>query len=474
MSDRVSRLPQIRDVMIARLAGLRQLVLDPRAAVELASQAAKSDIMRQSALGWIARILQMGFQVLSVRLIMEALGANGYAGVVLLAGLMGWLANIDFGFSYGFLNAIPVAKAKGQSDAGLRMFALACYIGFSVIGVILAIIVCPLVADVYLAAVPMHDRGAEMTVSVIVLITLGTAAIGNRLLFADQKITLYYLLSLLATSLSTGCIVLMHYRFLPVRVDVVVVSLYLPQVLTGLWAVVVSIKSLQWSYPTAEEARTVVTVSLKFFLLNLLTLLTIQTDTFIISQRLPAHDISVYGLYTRLFTAMNLLITTPLGVLWPRFTMHAVRGEHGVTKRLLKSYIGAAITTMTLFGIFMYFCNQWVIDILAPHQHIVAPPYFILALTLLQVSILWTGAFHTAVISMSVLVPALVLTPLQAAIAAAGEWTLAGRYGALGVTCGMLISYLIVAVWTSPTVLWFVIRRQRALQAGRATASSGT
>jgi len=419
----------------------------------------RSPIVTGSLLGWVSRIAQMAFQVLSVRLVISTLGTDAYAGVILISGLLGWVGNVEFGFSYGLMNGISIRKAKNENDNGLRLFALACYVGFSFLGIALSFLISPLLANSFLAAVPYANRVELLEISCAILVMVSTANIGNRLLFADQKVVLYYMLSLASTALSLIAIFLVYRNILPARIDVVIAAMFVPQALVGMISLALSAKGLKFTLPVRGELKETVLVSLKFLMLNFLTIITVQTDTFVISQLLSARDIATYGIYTKLFMAMNLLVTTPLSILWPRFSAHAARGEREPMHKLLTSYLFVSMSIMTMFGIFIYIFGGWIVGILAPHQNIIPPPYFVLCLTLLQLSILWTGGFHTAGLSMSVLTPALLLTPIQAAISVTGEWFLAKQFGLIGVTGGILLSYLVLAVWVSPLIVGIAIRR---------------
>ncbi len=422
----------------------------------------RSPMVTSSLLGWVARIAQMGFQIISVRLVITVLGANAYGGVVLLSGLVGWMANFEFGFSFGLMNTIATTKAKGESDAALRTFALFCYVCCSAIGIVSVVTASPFVAGRFLAAIPGGNHIELLAVSASVLVLVGTANIGNRLMFADQRVHLFYMISLLTTALSFGCVVLIYLKFLPPRIETVILAMFGPQALLGLIGMAVSVRHFRIELPHWPEVRSAVSISLKFLMLNFMTLLTIQTDTLVISQLLNAHEIATYGIYSRIFLAMNMLVTTPLGILWPRFSAHAARGESREMRNLLASFIFISIGLMASFGVFVYLFGGWIIGILAPHQNIVAPPYFVLVLTLLQISILWTGSFHTAALSMSILKPALILTPMQAVISFTAEWYLTKHFGIIGVTGGLLLSYLVLAVWIGPLIFWILMRRHFA------------
>jgi len=436
----------------------RQIFLDMTGGIVI-GRLLRSPIVTGSLLGWVSRIAQMAFQVLSVRMVISTLGTDAYAGVVLISGLLGWVGSVEFGFSYGLMNTVSVRKAKGENDGGLRLFAIFCYVGFSLLGILLSFLVSPFLADRFLAAVPYTNRIELLGISCAILVMVSTANIGNRLLFADQKVFLYYVLSLASTALSLIAILLLYLGILPGRIDVVIAAMFVPQALVGLASLALSVKGLKFALPDPEELKETALVSLKFLLLNFLTLITVQTDTFVISQLLSAREIATYGIYTKLFTAMNLLVTTPLSILWPRFSAHAARGERTPMRKLLTSYLLVSMSIMAAFGIFIYLFGGWIVGILAPHQNIIPPPYFVLCLTLLQLSILWTGGFHTAGLSMSVLTPALILTPIQAVISLASAWILARHFGLIGVTGGILLSYLVLAVWVSPLIVRMAVRR---------------
>lgn len=418
----------------------------------------KSSLLKNSTLGWSSRILQMAFQFFSVRITMNSLGMDGYAAIILLTGLMSWLNNSDFGFSYGIMNSVSVSIAKGEDLNSIKSLSVLCYIVLSVVFFSVSVLICPMIADGYLSALKGGDHILMLTYTAIILSFIGVGNIGCRLLFAEQHVNLYYFLYMCSTSVSFILLFFLSFGFIRGSVMSILYLTYIPQIIIGMFSLIYSCKGLKFILPKISLLKDISLVSLKFLGLNLLTLMTVSTDTFIISQCLSSHDISVYGIYMKLFNAINVLITTPLGILWPRFSAFAAKQEWTEMKRILRSFIITSITIMIIFGAFIYINGEWLINLLAPGKGINATIWFVFLLTILQICILWTGSFHTAVISMNVLVPALILTPLQAVIAGFGEWYLAKKYGVIGVPLGILISYIAIPVWFSPLLFNLVCK----------------
>ena len=418
--------------------------------MSLFSRLFRSRTATATILGWSYRIFQIVFQILSVRLIIELLGTSQYAAVVLISGLMPWISNFEFGISYSLMNRYSEIQALDRSTAGLKFFGLAAYAILTVVGIVVVTIVSPLVAPSFLKAVDLSDRSGTFAVATYVMAFVATGMIGTRLLFAQDRAGFSYFLNIVAILASGGAIALMYCGILPISVLSVLVATFLPIGLTGAIGIASAAKGWDAKTLTRADVTAVVGKAVQFLVLVIITGGVVQIDTFIISQKLNSHDISTYGIFTRIFSAINVMINTPLSVIWPKISALAIKKDIKAIRKIINIYVISSTGILIVIGLGVSVFWVFIIRIMAPGQSIKPPSGFIFALTALQILIFFNGAFLTALQSMGAIKFLLIMTPMQAVISAVCQIFLVDHFGMVGITGGVIASYLALPIWLVP------------------------
>jgi len=87
---------------------------------------------------------------------------------------------------------------------------------------------------------------------------------------------------------------------------------------------------------------------------------------------------------------------------------------------------------------------------LAPREQFIVPVSFVLLLGLNQLIVFEVSIFSTILQSMSYIRIFLWITPIQMIISAVLQWKLVQLYGIYGIVFGIMVSYIVVAVWLLP------------------------
>lgn len=415
---------------------------------------------------WGSRILTVIVQLASIRLLLSGLGTERYAAYLLLASLAGWYSLLDFGLGFSLQNFVAEQRAKAESYAAfVRATALlAPPVLALVVGVLYMI--APLLAPFFLkqaGTLSVDEKTQAFFLSGALFAGITMGSIVYKLWYAEQKGYLGNLLPAIASLLGLGGIWLVMNSTLEGRLLGSLLAFNLPPAVLSLLALARILVATKRGSGASAVLPLLLQRALKFWIFSLMAAATLQIDYIIMSQLLSARDIVVYSITTRIFGIGFFLFSALLAALWPLFTELMTQSRWDEIMRMLKRNLSIGLLGILAFTGVVVFSMPWVLTILAPQNaglHI--PTSFILLMGLYQFVVIWVSVFSMVLQSASLMRVFLVWTPLQMVVSAIGQWWLAQLYGIYGIVVGLLLAFLVMAVWYLPLTLRRHIRERMA------------
>ncbi|MFZ5649816.1 MAG: MATE family efflux transporter [Bacillota bacterium] len=406
---------------------------------------------------WGGRIVSAAVQLVSVRLLVEGLGAGQYAVFAVLTSLNGWFTLADFGMGAGLQNYISESRAREEDH---RPYVAAA--GFlAVIAFILVLLALYLLSpflshhllvNLYLPEGESANR--LFLVAGAIFTCTATGGISYRIWYAYQKG--YYanifpamgaLAGLAGVWLAAGragkdnilliCLAVFHAP--------VAIAAAISFVVTVLPAFKKAGPTFFFPYMLPLLKRGV-----KFWVFGLMAAGVLQIDYIVMSQKLAPGDITSYNIVSKIYAFIFFIYNAVLAALWPVCAEYLAVGLRHEVKKIVQRYIlyGFSIIAFATGGLLLFM--PLVLKVIAPTQVVSIANSTILLFGVYFILRVWTDTFAMALQSMSDLYIFWLCVPIQAILSLSLQWSLSGIYGVNGIVLGLIGSFLLTVFWVLP------------------------
>ncbi|EBP3116417.1 MATE family efflux transporter [Salmonella enterica] len=402
---------------------------------------------------WLSKIIIAGVQLASISYLISILGEEKYAIFSLLTGLLVWCSAVDFGIGTGLQNYISECRDKNKSyDAYIKS---ALHLSFIAIIFFIALfyIFSGVISAKYLSS--FHEILQDKTrmlffTSCLVFSSIGIGAIAYKILFAELVGWKANLLNALSYMIGMLGLLYIYYRGISVDIKLSLIVLYLPVGMISLCYIVYRYIKLYHVKTTKSHYIEILRRSSGFFLFTLLSIVVLQTDYMVISQRLTPADIVQYTVTMKIFGLVFFIYTAILQALWPICAELRVKQQW----KKLNKMIGVNILLGSLYvvgcTIFIYLFKEQIFSVIAKDIN-----YQVSILSFMLIGIyfcirVWCDTYAMLLQSMNYLKILWILVPLQAIIGGIAQWYFSSTLGISGVLLGLIISFALTVFWGLP------------------------
>lgn len=412
---------------------------------------------------WLSKIIIAGVQLASISYLITMLGEEKYAVFSLLTGLLIWCSAVDFGLGTGLQNYISESRARGENYDAYIKSALQ----LSLIAMFFFMTVFFLFSDIlssrYLSSFQELLRNNTKTpffISCLVFSAVGIGTISYKILFAELVGWKANVLN--ALSYVFGMIGLLYVFYEKITIDITssLVVLYFPVGFISLCYIIYRYIKLFHVKTTRYHYIALLRRSFGFFVFTLLSILVLQADYIVISQRLSAIDIVQYTVTMKVFGLVFFIYTAVLQALWPLCAELRVKNQWGKLNRIIGFNIFAGSAFIIVCAIFIYEFRMLIFSIIAKDINYQVPllPFILIAIYFcLRV---WCDTYAMLLQSMNYLKILWILVPFQAAIGGSAQWYFSNEFGINGVLLGLILSFALTVFWGLP-LAYFVKTKKR-------------
>jgi O-antigen/teichoic acid export membrane protein len=420
-----------------------------------------------AASAWASRAVTAVLQVVSVRVLIDSLGVEGYAVFAVFAGLLPWFMLSDLGIGFSLQNHIAELRARGRGYAHLVLASGAVGGALAVVLPVLTLAAAPVLGPFLLAQFGFLTPGQKahlFLVAALLSLAMGVGSIAYRVWYGEQRGYLANLVpgigSLLAFAAICG---VARWAPRPVLAWQIAASLA-PLALLPLAAFASMVwKSYRRAGGRAEGAvRPLLSRAGGFWTFALLSAAVLQIDYIVLARTVPADQIVVYNICARIFGLAHFMYTAVLFALMPTLTECFGRGDLQAVRRHVARTVGFGLAFMLSALVVLVFAMQPLSDLLTGGERVAVPRTFIVLMGAYFLMRVWTDTFASVLQSRSTLRPFMVYVPVQAALSVALQLLLAPRYGISGVVAGLLASFVLTVGWALPMHVYRQLRAQPA------------
>jgi O-antigen/teichoic acid export membrane protein len=325
---------------------------------------AKKNIMAS----FLIKGCSIAISLILVPLALNYVNPSQYGIWLTLSSMVAWMAFFDIGFTQGLRNKFAEAKAKGDLQLA-RIYVSTTYYYIGIIFIIIWVIL--LVANHFVNWAELLNLPAEQEreVSMLAIIILSYFSfqfvfrIINTILIADQKPAkasfldmLGQLISLviifLLTRLTKGSLIFLGlaYSIAPVLVLIIANILFFK---TQYRVFAPTIKLAKREY-----AKDIMTLGIKFFVLQIANVVQYQTASFLIAHYFDTTQVTSYNIAYKYFSVLQMVFMIAISPLWSGTTDAYNSGDIEWIKKVVRKYLIFLVPFILGGAIMLIFAKQ--------------------------------------------------------------------------------------------------------------------
>lgn len=436
-------------------------ILQPIAHDESTSQGLSDERYRRIILtggsALIVKMLSVGINLITVPLTLKYLGSERYGLWMAISSMMALMAFADMGLGNGLLNEVARSKIR-QDKSDLQLAVSSTFfmlLGIALILFIIFLFIYPFIAwaEIFNVKNTLAKTEAGPTVLALVIPMLINMPLGivQRIQEGNQE-GYKFQISLIFGSFISFISLLICIQ-LKASLPWLVLAFSSGQILAAfLNAFLVFTKSHSILIPKIsffdfEKGKTLVRSGLFFFVIQIFTLITTNSDNIIISHTLGASSVTIYEIVRKifLFSMVTQFLIQPL---WPAFreameSKDYVWVKKTINKALILSMGVSALITFPLVIFGRQILKYWVGGSFLPSWSLLVGFYCFVILSN------YGGVMSTFLNSEKLLRKQTIMIGVAALTALILKIFLANNFGVSGVIWGTIVAYCIFYVWPS-------------------------
>lgn len=416
---------------------------------------------------WVSKAIVAGVQVISIRYLLSSLGEEQYAIFSLLSGLLIWCSISDLGVGSSLQNFISEARANKEKYDDYMKTGIVMSISSCLLFIFLYIVMSKLTASFYLSSFSVIDIEAKQKffiIASIVFIFVGVGNVAYKTLFAEMvgwKANVYN-----AISYVIGFIAIWYlsYKGLPISIDDALIALYGPVGFISFSYLIYRLFTAWKGQLRFYIAKKIINRGAGFFIFSFLSILVLQADYIVISQKLSPGDIVKYTVIMKLFGLVFFIYSALLQALWPVCAEYRVKGEWEKLNKLIYKNISAGVLFICASSCVLYIYQTEVISLLSKGDNYAFDISIFILLALYFSVRVWTDTFAMLLQSMNYLKILWTLVPVQVILCGLLQWFLADYSGINGVLLGLTLSFLLTVAWGLPFAYKYKSARSNSME----------
>lgn len=401
----------------------------------------------QVALGWIARGAVLASALVNTRLFIELLGVDGFAAVSVVLSLTPWFALLHMGVPQAAQNAVSRRRGseEGHTEVGLAAarFAWLALAAAAPLSVALA----------WLVQQFLLEQHGDLSWGAIALLHFGMASMGVSLVFHQVMHAVHRstwpVLAPGAQAVATTALLMAGTVAGWRSAWWVAGSIAGPMIAVFVASSLFARLSLRGPVDVAE-LRSLVVAGRPFAFFGLVGTVTLACDYLIMSRMLSSEAIAQYSVASRVFNAVLTLHAVLLSLAWTPIADRFAAHRHGAMRTLVRQLmLGGALLALCVglpLALFLEPIVRWLsAGNLPPIPAALTASFF-----LLLVVRIWCDTFATVLLSCNQTNSIAGYIVWQCIVSLLAQTFLGWYWGASGIVLGMVLSFVLTAVWILP------------------------
>ncbi len=404
---------------------------------------------------WLSRILTAAISLISIRILLDTLGVGHYAAYAVIMGAVSWFMLADMGTGQSLQNYISEARATNQGYAQYILATAAITLVVVILGVVLVVVLGEWPAARLLnqfGYLTLKEKYLSFaTVSVLVILTAGGSLV-YKIWYAEHKGYLANVASALAALVALAGIYYVSQSDVENKLLWCLIAANAPMAALPVSSLLIRVwtTSRVNAESISESAKIILHRGSKFWLFNIAAAAVLQIDYIVLSRFVPADQIVVYSIGTKIFTIAGFMFSAVLQAFWPACAEAVIKGDWEFIRSFTRKYLLWGIAFVVMFTACIAMFRTSIASLFSSHGLVTIPTPFIVLLGVMYVIRVWTDVFAVILQSMNDIKMLLIWAVMQAAIGLLLQILLVPRYGIYGTVIALSLSWLLTVSWLLP------------------------
>ncbi|PKX84837.1 MATE family efflux transporter, partial [Pectobacterium peruviense] len=402
---------------------------------------------------WVAKIVIALSQVASIRYLLDMMGEKGYAAFVLLSGLLVWGGIADFGIGSSLQNYISESRARGENyNQYIKASFDIVFLGMLFL-VLILYVSSDFLSGIYLSNfsyLEIGNKGNVFFVASVIFCSVGIGSIICKIWFAEQAGWKANAVNAVSYLFGFFGVWFAHKMHMGLSVKLSLAIMFIPlSFFTMFFLVNRYLKDINGDVKVKDYVA-LIKRGRGFFFFALLSVLVLQADYIVMSQKLSASDIVVYSVLMKIFSLLFFIYSAVLQALWPVCAELCVGKNWERLNKIVIINIILGSVFIFLFTFFIFLIKDEIIPFISTKIDLNINYSVFLMFGAYFIIRVWCDTFAMLLQSMNYLKPLLYLVPIQVVVGFSAQWFFTEKYGIVGMLLGLSLSFIATVVWGLP------------------------
>lgn len=313
----------------------------------MSNSARSIKMYKNTAIMFLVRGLSMIITFISAPIMLNHVDRADYGVLLTLTSIISWVSLMDVGLGNGLRNKLPEYIAKGDTNSAKTIVStcyasLACYIVFLII---LFIVISPFIDWLNLLNSPTSNHTDIRNLAFVIFIAFCLQfllGLINSILFAFQMPAYQSVFVLLSQVLSLFALIVqvkvfnVSSVFYIGAVNCIIPTLVLA--ISSLWLFKTKFKMISPSYKYIDfkSIGNVLSLGVKFFILQIITIVLFQANSLIIAKVVGPESVVEYNLAFKYMSVLMMVFNIVITPIWSATTEAYVKKDFAWIYKTLK------------------------------------------------------------------------------------------------------------------------------------------
>ncbi|MBC8945598.1 MATE family efflux transporter [Xenorhabdus indica] len=402
---------------------------------------------------WLSKIIIAGVQIISISYLIPLLGEDKYAVFSLLTGLLAWCTLVDLGVGNSLQNYISESRVNKESYDGLIKASIQLVVLSLIFFILFFYISSDFLSSLYLSSfgtIIDHENRNSFFIASVIFSIIGIGTVSYKILFSEflgWKANIYNAISYILGLLSV--VFILKYGIYT-NVSGALMALYAPVGAISLCYLIYRYAKISHVKVDVKYYVIITKRSIGFLFFAFLSMLVLQVDYIVISQRLSPSDIVKYTIMMKIFSLVFFIYSAVLQALWPVCAELRVKCEWKRLNKIIIINIVFGIIFICLSTTFIYLFKAKIFNLIAKEINYALSFEVLILLAIYFCIRVWTDTYAMLLQSMNHLKILWFFVPFQAGISILSQWYLSKNLGINGILLGLIFSFLLTVFWGLP------------------------
>lgn len=420
---------------------------------------ARSKLYSQNVIIMIGvRALSVLISFLYVPLLLRSFDLSDYGVFLTLTSIVGWFVLLDVGLSTGLRNQLTVAVAVNDFGRAKALVSTA-YVAILIYTVIISIVFYIVSQYINWATLLNVSQEKQYEMYKLVVIVFGAFCFNfyfgtiNTIVSALQVPFYTSIFSLIGQIISFVIVyILVNYFHVSSLFLVSSIVLYVPIIVlifSSIYLFSTKFKQLAPSFASYSGmyVKEIMSVGLKFFAIQIVTLVVFQTNHFILLHTVGSEAVVQFSLGSRFFEAISVVFTIVVTPVWSASREAFIKKDYDWIKVTVRRMINLS-TFIAGVGIILWLPSKWLFEVWLGEENIEIS-FFSLGLILCFIVLRnYYQCFGYIINGTNLIKAQLVITSAVAAVYIPCAYIAGSNVGMNGVIVVLCITQLINVVWS--------------------------